>query len=601
MKKTLIILIALVAIDLTGWQIAWSQQTDSVTESVDESQIILAEYQWNGKRYQISLADFKAAIRELPIYYQENYAGKAGKAKYLPEFIDERLKVLGAMDKGLDKDEALLKKVEDYTHTRLIERLTLVEVDEKASFTEEELRQYYEEHKAEYVEDAAARATCISVVDKVLAQGALAQIKAGVDIIKLTKELSEKGKLFGPGSNKTDPGNTGFFTRDESKDWQDFVDAVFNMEVGEMTEDVFELEVDHQAYYLIFRVEAHKPERIADFEEVRDYIEPDVKRDKKRGRIIEWVAEVAVKGKLKTYPERIPEPLPDEDEPAKSAEGTVIAEFDWNGKQQITLEEMMQEISEFSEARQERYKDKKRLEEYMTLMAEGRLILCLAKDRKIDEEPEIQKKVQNHLRMLMVNKITELEVKQKLKVTPKDMRAYYEAHKSEFIEDEQVRLTCITLMDGNRAKEVFESIKSGKDIAEAAKALADSGELIGPGAGAANPGDTGYFAQNSAPREDQAFVDAAFAMEVGQTVDDIIIVKVRGQKRYMIFRKEEHKASRQKAFDEEDVQRQVGPSADGEQRVALTDKWISRLRDKATVKTYPDRIPEESEAEETAD
>jgi peptidyl-prolyl cis-trans isomerase C len=595
MKKTLIILIALAAIDVTGWQIARSQQTDSVTESVDESQVILAEYQWNGRKFEISLADFKAAIGELPIYYQENYASRAEKAKYLPEFIDERLKVLAAIDKRLDKDEALLKKVQDYKHTRLVERLTLIEVDEKVSPTEEDLRRYYEEHKSEYVEEAAAQATCISVVEKALAQEALTQIKAGVDISELAKGLSEKEKLFGPGSNKVDPGNTGFFTKDESKDWQDFVDAVFNMEVGEMTEDVFELEVDQQAYYLIFRKEAHKPERIPDFEEVRDYIESPVKRDLKRRRIIEWVAEVTAESRLKTYPERIPEGMLDEDQPVTNTESIVVAEFDCNGKQQITLAEMIQDISELSEYAPERYKDKARLEEYMTLMAEGRLILCLAEDRKLDEDPEIQKKVQNHLHMLLVNKITELEVEQKLKVTPEDMRAYYESHKNEFAEEEQVRLTCITLNDRNRAEKIFESIQSGKDIAEAAKELADSGELIGPGAGTANPGDTGYFAQHSDPREDQAFVDAAFAMEVGQTVEEIITVTVRGQKRYIIFRKEEHKASRHKAFDEEDVQRQVGPSARGEQRVVLTNNLHLQLRDKAKPKIYFDRIPEQSD------
>ena len=103
MKKALIILIIIAAIDIAGWQVARSLQTNSATESVDESQVILAEYQWNGRKFEISLADFKAAIRELPIYYQENYASRAEKAKYLPEFIDERLKVLAAIDKRLDK------------------------------------------------------------------------------------------------------------------------------------------------------------------------------------------------------------------------------------------------------------------------------------------------------------------------------------------------------------------------------------------------------------------------------------------------------------------------------------------------------------------
>ena len=280
MKKMLIILVALAAINIMDWQVARSQQTNSATKSVDESQIILAEYQWNGRKFEISLADFKAAIRELPIFQQENYASKAGKAEYLPEFIDEKLKVLAAIDKGLDKDEALLKKAQDYNYTLLIERLTLIEVDEKVSPTEEDRRHYYEEHKSEYVEEAAARVTCISVVEKALAQEALAQIKAGVDISEQAKVLSEKGKLFGPGSNTVDPGNTGLFTKDESKDWQPFVDAAFNMEVGEITEEILELEMDLETYYLIFRKEEHIPERIADFEEVRDFIDPSVKRKK---------------------------------------------------------------------------------------------------------------------------------------------------------------------------------------------------------------------------------------------------------------------------------------------------------------------------------
>ena len=595
MKKRLIMLIGLVAINVAGWQIAQSQQTDSVTESIDESQIILAEYQWNGRRFEISLADFKAAIGELSFFQQENYASKAGKAEYLPEFVDEKLKVLAAIDKGLDKDEALLKKAQEYKHTLLIGRLTLIEVDEKVSPTEEDRRHYYEEHKSEYVEEAAARVTCISVVEKVLAQETLAQIKAGVDISELAKGLSEKEKLFGPGSNKVGPGNTGLFTKDESQDWQVFVDAAFDMEVGEITEEILELEMDHETYYLIFRKEEHIPERIADFEEVRDYIEPSVKREKKRQRIIEWVAEVTTASGLKTYPERIPEAVLDQEEPVTNEGGIVVAEFDCNGKQQITLTEMIQDIRELSEYTPERYKDKARLEEYVTLMAEGRLILCLAKDRKLEEEPEIQKKIQRYLHTLLANKLWKVEVEQKVKVTEEDVQAYYESHKNEFAEEEQVRLTCITLNDRNRAEEIFESIQSGKDIAEAAKELADSGELIGPGAGAANPGDTGYFAQHSDPREDQAFVDAAFAMEVGQTVEEIITVTVRGQKRYMIFRKEEHKASRHKAFDEEDVQRQVGPSARGEQRVVLTNNLHLQLRDKAKVKIYPDRILEESD------
>lgn len=595
MKKTLIMLIGFVAINIGGWQIAWSQQTDSVTESTDESQIILAEYQWNGKNFEISLADFKAAIGELSIFQQENYASKAGKTEYLPEFIDDKLKVLAAIDKGLEKDTDILKKAQEYKHTLLIERLTLIEVDEKVSPTEEDRLQYYEEHKSEYVEEAAARVTCISVLEKTLAQEALAQIKAGVDISELAKELSEKDKLFGPGGNKLDPGNTGLFTKDESEDWQVFVDAAFDMEVGEITEEILELEIDSETYYLIFRLEEHIPERIADFEEVRDYIEPSVKREKKRERIIEWVAEVTSTSELKTYPERVPEAVLDQEKPVTNAESIVIAEFDCDGKQQITLAEMIRDIRELSEYTPERYKDKARLEEYVTLMAEGRLILCLAKARKLEEEPEIQQKHRRYRHTMLANKLWKTEVEQQVKVTEEDIQANYEARKSEFAEEEQVRLTCITLRDSDRAKEVFESIQSGKDMIEAAKELSDTGELTGPGADPLNPGDTGYLTRDTFPREQQAFTDAAFAMDVGQTTDDIMTVSFQGRQYYTIFRKEEHNPATQKTLDDSEVRRIVTADTQTEMRNALTANLHTQLRNKAKLKIYLERIPEQSD------
>ena len=595
MKKTLIMLIGLAAINIGGWQIARSQQTDSVTESVDESQIILAEYQWNDKKIEISLADFREAIEQLSIFQQENYASKAGKTEYLPEFIDEKLKVLAAIDKGLDKDEGILKKSQEYKHTLLIERLTLIEVDEKVFLTEEDRRRYYEEHKSEYIEEAAARVTCISVLEKTLAQEALAQIKAGVAISELAKGLSEKEKLFGPGSNKLDPGNTGLFTKDESEDWQPFVDAAFDMEVGEITEEILELEMDHETYYLIFRKEEHIPERIADFEEVRDYIEPSVKREKKRQRIIEWVAEVTSTSGLKTYPERIPESVLDQEEPVTNAESIVIAEFDCNGKQQITLAEMIQDIRELSEYTPERYRDKARLEEYATLMAEGRLILCLAKARKLEDEPEIQRKNRRYLHTMLANKLWKVEVEQKVRVTEEDIQANYEARKSEFAEEEQVRLTCITLKDSDRAKEIFESIQSGKDMVEVAKELSDTGELTGPGADPLNPGDTGYLARDTFPKEQQAFTDDAFAMDVGQTTDDIMTVSFQGRQYYTIFRKEEHNPAVQKTLDDSEVRRIVTADTQTEMRNALTSNLYTQLRNKAKLKIYFDRIPEQSD------
>ena len=277
---------------------------------------------------------------------------------------------------------------------------------------------------------------------------------------------------------------------------------------------------------------------------------------------------------------------------AIGADGTVIAEYEWNGKHRITLEEMMQEISELPEYKQRQYQDKEGLETYMILMAESRLILALARDEKLNEDTEILKKVQDYLHELMVKRITTQEVDDKLSLSEADYTAYYEAHKEEYVRPEQVRLLCLTLINKERADEVFAQIKAGKDIVELAQELSDRGELVGPGANPTSPGDTDYISRDTYPPGTEPFLDAAFAAEIGQTHDGVIEVEVQGQKYYMMFRKDEARDAYQKPLEDEDVRRNVERKAEREKRDALMQEWISQLRERAEVKTFVDRIPE---------
>ena len=286
---------------------------------------------------------------------------------------------------------------------------------------------------------------------------------------------------------------------------------------------------------------------------------------------------------------------------AIGADGTVIAEYEWKGKQRITLEEMMQEISELPEYKQRQYQDKEGLETYMLLMAESRLILALASDEKLNEDPEILKKVQDYLHELMVKRITVQEVDDKLSLSEADYMAYYEAHKEEYVRPEQVRLLCITLLNKERADEVFAQIKEGKDLAELAQELSDRGELVGPGANPASPGDTDYFGRDSYPPGTEPFLDAAFAAEIGDTHDGVIEVEVQGQKYYMVFRKDEARDAYQKPLEDADVRRSVERKAEREKRDARMQEWITQLRERAEVKTFVDRIPEAQPEEPAAE
>ena len=284
------------------------------------------------------------------------------------------------------------------------------------------------------------------------------------------------------------------------------------------------------------------------------------------------------------------------------AEGTVIAEFEWDGKHQITLEEMLQEISELPSYKQPQYQEAEGgYEEYMNLMAESRLILCLAKDKKLNEDPEVLKKVQDYYHELLVDKITAIEVDEKLKPTEEDYQRYYEENKGDYVVLEKVRLTCITVQNEDRAKEVFQRIKDGEDIAVLAKELAANGELIGPGSNNEIPGDTDFFDNTMYSRRAQAFSDAAFALEVGQMNDEILHIELDGEHYYLIFRKEEVQPERQQTLEEKSVRRNVERHVENQQREELMTDWLIRLHEQANVKTFADRIPETPEPEEEAE
>ena len=320
MKKTITIFVVVAMTCLLTWKFVQSDSHEQPASAMDESQVIVAAYKWNGDTHQISLADLNAAIADLPVYRQQNYKSRADKAEYLEELVDERLKILRAIDEGFDKLPEHLNKLDDYTHQLMVEKLTEMEVDAKVSYTTDDLMAHYQENLSEYVEDEKVRATCITLDDEDLAHETLDAIKAGKDIVDMAKELSEAGKLAnGPGTNEDDPGNTYFFTKAASARWTEFVEVVFAQEVDEMTDAVFEIDVNDETFYLIFRKEEHQPERQKEFDEVKDDIERTVKRSKKRERINEWVTEISEKGKLKTYAENIPTPpQPEEAETEES-------------------------------------------------------------------------------------------------------------------------------------------------------------------------------------------------------------------------------------------------------------------------------------------
>ena len=597
MKKTSNALLVFLTLGYVVYRTSWLVYA---TADALDSQVIVAQYEWNNGQYQISLADLKSSINKLPRNRRDDLMSRKNQMEYLEELTDERLKLLDAIDRNLDTDASLLKLVKEYQEQLMVRRLIEIEVDEKIFYTEAELKAYYETHREDYAAKAESHATCISLASRRRAEEVLNEIESGKNIAELAAELSRKGELTGPGDTDSDPGKTRLFAQTEYPRWRKFVDAVFALEIGEMTKEVFEIDVNNVTYYMIFRKDDYIPERQKPYDEVRDDIRRNIGDQKKRLRFSQWMDAVREGAKFITYPDRLSDALTiDGAQPgtakieSSETDKTIIAEFECNGTQQLTLTEMQNELDGLPEFARKKYKDKAGIEEYMNLIAESRLILCLAKDRKIDGDGKVIATVRDYQHKMLIDKVTELETDLKLQFTEEDYRRYYERYKADYFQPEKVRLTCITLRSKELAEQVFQRIREGEDMIEIATELSDRGELtVGPGSNPKKPGDTGFFTHASYIERAKTFADAAFALETGEMVKEVFSIEVEGEQYYLIFRKEGFREARQPEFEEDWLRERVEKDAERQERQNLTEEWLTRLRKRAQVKTFPDRIPE---------
>jgi parvulin-like peptidyl-prolyl isomerase len=129
-----------------------------------------------------------------------------------------------------------------------------------------------------------------------------------------------------------------------------------------------------------------------------------------------------------------------------------------------------------------------------------RILYPEALKQKLDNNPVFQYMVNDKENMLLVNKLYQVEVNQKSKITDADIKNYYDKHSTEFINPagEQFKIRYI-FVDAARTRkteeekaeaykkisEAYQKLKEGKDFVEIAKQYSESdesmrGQVAGP-------------------------------------------------------------------------------------------------------------------------
>ena len=143
--------------------------------------------------------------------------------------------------------------------------------------SEDDLRQYFQEHKADYSTQEEIRASHILVATAEEAQAILDELALGADFADLARERSTC-------PSATAGGDLGWFTRGKMD--PAFEEAAFALEVGEMS-GIVETQFGFHVILLTDRHEAREPA----FEEVADRVRTDAEAEVARDRFDAWLNE----------------------------------------------------------------------------------------------------------------------------------------------------------------------------------------------------------------------------------------------------------------------------------------------------------------------
>lgn len=224
---------------------------------------VLAEV--NGKK--ITGVDYNLFIDSLNPQLKQYFGGEELNKDVVNELVYQALLYEDAMENGMDKEDEFIQVVEK-TKESMLKTYALGKLLATAEVKDEDIKKFYEENKDAFKQAESADASHILVEEEDKAREIYEKIKNGGDFEELAKEFSTC-------PSKEKGGDLGTFTRGQMV--KEFEDAVFENEVGTITEPV-----KTQFGYHIIKINKKNPARELSFDEVKDKIVEQVRRQKEQ-------------------------------------------------------------------------------------------------------------------------------------------------------------------------------------------------------------------------------------------------------------------------------------------------------------------------------
>jgi peptidyl-prolyl cis-trans isomerase C len=226
----------------------------------------------------ITQDDYDREFQSLPDYAKQIFADPSGREKFLNEIINKELLYKDALNKGLDKTPEFSRKVDDFRKLTLVSAVFEKEIMATAKVTDQDVKDYYEKNKAEFMPVKEIKASHILVKSEEEAVKVLARLKNGEKFDAVAKAVSVDA------ASAKNGGDLGYFRKGQMV--PEFERAASSLKVGEISSRP----VKTQFGYHIIKVTDKKQGTVLGFEEVRDLISQKLSGERQKEAFEKYVA-----------------------------------------------------------------------------------------------------------------------------------------------------------------------------------------------------------------------------------------------------------------------------------------------------------------------
>jgi len=139
---------------------------------------------------KLTREDVQAQMSTIPPMARMSFMGPDGAARFVDELVKKEGLYLEAKKRGLEKDREAGKKIEEAGKIALVNYLIDKEIASASRVSEKDIRDYYDSHKDDFINNKEMRVSRIVVKGQDDASKVLQRLKGGEDFARVAREVS---------------------------------------------------------------------------------------------------------------------------------------------------------------------------------------------------------------------------------------------------------------------------------------------------------------------------------------------------------------------------------------------------------------------------